>query len=460
MREPAAVEPTLEIGNEGKAARRLELFETARGVESTNVAPKQRTRRSRGESAPPDADLAATYAEVATEIASPPDAPAPAPGGGLGPPTPNGARSGGRSARGQSRTARPTAAGNRVNVSGRVSAIAVDPSNGRARLVGAADGGVWESGDRGATLGAAHRLAADAGGRRDRLRPRRLRRPSTAAPARATGGGGWARACCARPTAATTWARPRRRAVRRPGLLRPGGRPGERPRTCSRRPPAALYVDRRRGRDLDAAAARRRRGSLSQHPTTAAEILAACADGVFRSTNGGQTWTAVLPSGARRHPAARGRDRAVERRASPTLCGAQRRRQRLPVAARRRGLAAVTAPPDVSVRPGLVRLVPRASSPDNPGQIYCGAIDVYRGDLSGTRWTWTNIVDEGRRRLDPPRPARDRLRAGATATRLRRQRRRPLPRRPNRGVTGGTATTAWSSPSSSTSPRTAATPAG
>ena len=90
MREPAAVEPTLEIGNEGKAARRLELFETARGVESTNVAPKQRTRRSRGESAPPDAALAATYAEVATEIASPPAAPAPAPGGGLDPPTPNG----------------------------------------------------------------------------------------------------------------------------------------------------------------------------------------------------------------------------------------------------------------------------------------------------------------------------------------------------------------------------------
>ena len=30
-------------------------------------------------------------------------------------------------------------------------------------------------------------------------------------------------------------------------------------------------------------------------------------------------------------------------------------------------------------------------SPDNPGQIYLGEISIWRGDKSGTTWTWTNI---------------------------------------------------------------------
>src|SRR5207342_2653632 len=39
----------------------------------------------------------------------------------------------------------------RINVSGRVSSIAVDPSDGAHVLVGAANGGVWESRDRGSS---------------------------------------------------------------------------------------------------------------------------------------------------------------------------------------------------------------------------------------------------------------------------------------------------------------------
>ena len=42
----------------------------------------------------------------------------------------------------------------RVTVAGRIAAIAIDPSNGRNRvLIGAAGGGVWESGDAGANSG-------------------------------------------------------------------------------------------------------------------------------------------------------------------------------------------------------------------------------------------------------------------------------------------------------------------
>jgi photosystem II stability/assembly factor-like uncharacterized protein len=34
-------------------------------------------------------------------------------------------------------------------------------------------------------------------------------------------------------------------------------------------------------------------------------------------------------------------------------------------------------------------------SPDNPGQIYCGAIEVHRGTLAGATWTWVNITNKG-----------------------------------------------------------------
>ena len=67
----------------------------------------------------------------------------------LGPPTPSGP---------QWRSLGPTTIPNgqtygssRVNVSGRVAAIAVDPSNAAHVLCGAANGGVWESFDRGAS---------------------------------------------------------------------------------------------------------------------------------------------------------------------------------------------------------------------------------------------------------------------------------------------------------------------
>ncbi len=35
-----------------------------------------------------------------------------------------------------------------------------------------------------------------------------------------------------------------------------------------------------------------------------------------------------------------------------------------------------------------------AVAPDLDTQVYCGAIDVHRGDLSGTTWTWLNLTSK------------------------------------------------------------------
>jgi hypothetical protein len=36
-----------------------------------------------------------------------------------------------------------------------------------------------------------------------------------------------------------------------------------------------------------------------------------------------------------------------------------------------------------------------AVAPDTANQIYCGAIEVHRGDLAGTTWTWRNLTNKG-----------------------------------------------------------------
>ena len=80
-------------------------------------------------------DIAAEYFSVGQQMAAGPSGAA-AQWRSLGPLTiPNG----------------QTYGASRINVSGRVAAIAVDPSNPAHVLAGAANGGIWESQDRGAT---------------------------------------------------------------------------------------------------------------------------------------------------------------------------------------------------------------------------------------------------------------------------------------------------------------------
>ena len=220
----------------------------------------------------------------------------------------------------------------------------------------------------------------------------------------------------------TTWAQHCTAPVRRPGLLRPDGEPGR------QQPPARR--DHRRSVRLHR---RRHRWTLRR---------------------GGATWSV----GRWRRPAAQ--RRRFSRR---------RRRRHLPIHRRRR-------------RPGRPWRCPERRPPStgsrsisaavNPAVAYAwgaaagaaflwrragGALDghrhaarrrtdqawydwfvavgagprqrrstaapsrSHRGNLSGTTWTWVTFQTRARRRLDPSRPARDRLRAGQARHALLRQ---------------------------------------
>lgn len=156
----------------GKALARLQFFEiqrgigpssppqTARGSGTASAAPAAQAPASAGgqdregrpgaTSSPYEATMRASYESrrsMAAAAASHPLAMSPAGGPPPNPPAqwrsigpfniPNGQTYG-------------TGPGSRVAVSGRVSAIAVDPSNPRHVLVGAAAGGIWETFDDGA----------------------------------------------------------------------------------------------------------------------------------------------------------------------------------------------------------------------------------------------------------------------------------------------------------------------
>jgi hypothetical protein len=120
------------------------------GKRKTGAGGKSRSQRA---TAPPAAETVAAE-DVAQEFLAAVDS--------LGPPTPTGP---------QWRPLGPwtipngqTYGASRVNVSGRIAAIAVDPSNPAHVLAGAANGGVWESANRGASWAPRTDYQAHAGG--------------------------------------------------------------------------------------------------------------------------------------------------------------------------------------------------------------------------------------------------------------------------------------------------------
>jgi len=132
-----------------------------------------------------------------------------------------------------------------------------------------------------------------------------------------------------------------------------------------------------------------------------AEILAACQDGVFASTSGGTSFTAVkLPS----KPTAAWSRLAVDLVAgTPDVAyvfGAAGKKGHF---WRRSGgtwTKAATLPSGLDVSQADYDWYV-AASPDDPKRVYLGAIDGYRGDLSGSSWKWTNITTNGKNSIHP-----------------------------------------------------------
>lgn len=287
--------------------------------------------------------------------------------------------------------------GSRPSVTGRISAVAVDPGNANHILSGAAGGGVWETRNGGASW-----------------QPRTDALPSLAIGAIAfdpsnpaivyagTGEGDFFRRLGA-------------------GLLRSidGGIAW----TLHATTPFAgtgfydLVVDPLDGNHLLAATSaglyestnaggswtvRRSQVTwkLSMHPVivgdpnSTQEVLAACADGVFRSTNGGTTWNAVaLPGG----PATYQR---IEVGHAPSDGGVI-----YVFAAGSTGTAhlwrratfggaftaATSLPPGLSTGQAWYDWF-ASVAPNNPDVLYLGAIEVHKGVRSVSDvWTWSNI---------------------------------------------------------------------
>lgn len=279
----------------------------------------------------------------------------------------------------------------RVNVSGRVSAIATDPRHPDHLLCGSAHGGVWESTNRGVswvprtddaatlTVGA---LAFDPGD------PRTVYC--------GTGEGNW-------------WA------YLGAGLLRStDGGTAWAPLCGAPFLGQGFYdlaVDHADGQHLLAATTgglytsndggvtwtQRRSGAhwsvTLAPPGAAAELLVAAADGVYRSADGGVNWAAEIlpgaPTGWNRLAVAIAPSHsgvAYVWGASGSASYLYRR-----VAG---SWTRIASPPGVNTGQAWYDWF-LAVSPDRDTQVYCGAIEVHRGDLAGTTWSWVNLTNKG-----------------------------------------------------------------
>lgn len=148
---------------------------------------------------------------------------------------------------------------------------------------------------------------------------------------------------------------------------------------------------------------------ISVHPNGGSvEILAAFADGLFVSTNAGNTFSAVtLPSA----PAGTWARVAVDRvKTSPDvayLFGAKTNPPNPPNPPnphlwRRAGTTwtKITSLPAIDSGQAWYDWYVTAS-PTNTGQVFLGAIDVFRGTLSGSAWTFKNISTQGANSIHP-----------------------------------------------------------
>ena len=271
----------------------------------------------------------------------------------------------------------------RINASGRVSALAVDPSRPAHLLAGGANGGVWESFDRGAswaprtdyhatlTVGA---LAFD---------------PST--PSRVycgTGEGNWwsyLGAGILRSTnGGTTWTTLCTAPFVGDGFY-------------------SLVVDPSNGQRLFAGTrgglwvstnggvtwTRRRTQPTWSISRRGAEVLAACRDGLFRSTDNGTTWNAVALPGS---PGTFQRLAVAIAPSNTAIAYAWGASSTTGFLWRRAGgtWTAIGIPPGAAVNQAWYDW-DLAVAPDNANQVYCAAIDLHRGTLSAGTWTWVNL---------------------------------------------------------------------
>jgi hypothetical protein len=379
-----------------KAARqKFGLTRKALGARLITAASARRTRRT----LPAAKSLATAISKAATALGKPRTrsvkrrarkAPAAAPGApaavwqALGPTLiPNG----------------QTYGTNRVDVSGRVASIAVDPSDAKHLLVGAAGGGIWESSDTGATWSPrTDQMPSLAIGAIafDPSNPKRVYAGSGEGNFYANLGAGIYKST----DGGTTWTVVASAPFVGVGFF---------DLVVDRKDPTVLYAATTNGfyRSTNSGVSwsLKRAGrcwGISVHSNGGAvELLATFTDSLFVSTNAGNSFTAVaLPS----VPASAWTRLAVDRvTAAPDIAYVFGAAGGAGFLWRRAGTAwtkIANLPSGLNVNQAWYDWYVVAT-PDNSSQVFIGAIDTFRGDLSGSTWKWTNITTQGANSIHP-----------------------------------------------------------
>jgi photosystem II stability/assembly factor-like uncharacterized protein len=298
---------------------------------------------------------------------------------------------------------------NRVDVAGRVAAIAVDPGDPAHILLAAAGGGIWETRDTGATW-----------------EPRTDHMPSLAigavafdpkTPTRVYAGSGEGNfyfnlgaGVYKSTNGGTTWT-----------VLAssPFVGVGFYDLIVDPKTPSTLYAGTTNGfyksTNSGASWSLKQSGEcwdISVHPDGGTvEILAAFANGLFVSTNAGSSFTAVaLPSEPSIAWTRLGVDRVVDAPDVAYVFGAAGSNAFL---WRRSGttwqklvLPAVNHNPNAYF-PHKLEIGQAqydwcvAAPPNKTDEVYVGAIDTFRGRLSGSTWAWQNVTTQGTNSVHP-----------------------------------------------------------
>ncbi|MBI3801200.1 MAG: hypothetical protein HY268_30040, partial [Deltaproteobacteria bacterium] len=286
----------------------------------------------------------------------------------------------------------------RVNVSGRVAAIVVDPAHPAHVLCGAANGGVWESFDRGAswaprtdyqTTTAVGAIAFD---------------PTNAAIVYCGTGEGnwwsWLGVGILRSTnGGTTWSTLCTAPFVGQGFydLRVNPANGNHLVAATT---GGLYVSTNGG----VAWTQRRAVRTWAVAFGSGEILASSSDGVWRSTDGGSTWVAVALPGS---PGGFDRIAVCIAPSNPSVAYTWGANGANAFLWRRAGgvwMAASSLPPGISTGQAWYDWF-AAASPDRDNEVYLCAIEAYRGNLAGSVWTWTVISNHSGAGIHPDQHA-------------------------------------------------------
>jgi hypothetical protein len=286
----------------------------------------------------------------------------------------------------------------RVNVSGRISAIAVDPGNPAHVLCGAANGGVWESFDRGASWFPRSDYAATTTVGALAFDPTD---PSIAYCGTGEGnwwswlgvgilhsrdgGASWSPLCTA-PFVGQGFYDLRIDAVDPQHLLAATTQ--------------GLYVSADRGSTWTMTRAARTWAIAAG----VGEILAASSDGIWRSTDGGSTFSNVVLPGS---PGSFDRvsvSIAPSNPATAYVWGASGTTAYLWRRAAGGWTQVSSLPPGISTGQAWYDWY-AAASPDTDTEVYLGAIEAYRGNLSGSTWSWSVISNHATGAIHPDQHA-------------------------------------------------------